>query len=226
VNVITSPDGLYWSNKRTISETSHRRCPPAIAYLNDRLYLAWTGRDRKNHINITSFTVADDGELAEYAKVTLDEESTDEAGPALLGANDLLYLVWQGRDDHINVVESKNGKDFQNKRTLKEKSPHTATPGITFGDGFLYISWIGHDDRLNIDSSTDGLTWSNKTTLNEKSTSTGVSGLAYGNNTLFLDWSGTDHKHHINVMTFPLATPPDGTIPAGNKTTLEDEERK
>lgn len=225
VNIISSPDGLYWSNKRTLSEQSQRKCPPAIAYLHDRLYLAWTGRDHKNHINITSFTVADDGELAEYAKVVLDEESTGESGPALTSVNDTLYLVWQGRDEHINIVESNNGKDFQNKRTLKEKSPHTATPGVTFGDGYFYLAWIGHDDRLNLQSSSNGLDWSNKVTLEEKSTSTGVSSLAYGNGTLFLDWSGTDHKHHINVLTMKIENP-DGSIPEGQKTTLEDAVRK
>lgn len=225
VNIASSPDGLYWSNKRTISETAHKKCPPALTYFNDRLYLAWTGRDHKNHVNITSFTVADDGELAEYAKVTLGEESTDEAGPALVSSNGLLSLVWLGRDDHLNVVETTNGKDFQNKHTLRERSPHTATPGITFGDGHYYLAWIGHDDRLNLDSSTDSLTWSNKVTLNEKSTGTGVASVAYGNGTLFLDWSGTDHKHHVNIMRFKIEGT-DGSIPQGDKVVLEEEEEK
>jgi hypothetical protein len=225
VNILSSPDGVYWSNKRTISETSHRKCPPALVYAQDRLYLAWTGRDRKGHLNITSFTVADDGELAEFAKVTMDEESTEDAGPALTTDGNLLYLVWQGTDDHLNVVESKNGKDFQNKRTLKEKSPHTATPGIAFGDGFFYFAWIGHDDHLNLLTSADGLDWSNKVTLQEKSTGTGVASLTYGNGTLFLEWTGTDHKHHVDVMSFYVEGA-NGVLPTGKKVVLEEEEQK
>src|SRR5882762_4926524 len=79
VNIISSPDGLNWANKFTISETSHRKAAPAITYANNRLYLAWTGRDRKNKVNVTSFNVAADGELAQYAKETIDEESSEDA---------------------------------------------------------------------------------------------------------------------------------------------------
>src|SRR5260221_703541 len=129
--------------------------------------------------------------LIRALKITLDEESTDEAGPTLTGANDQLYLGWLGRDGHINVVVSHNGKTFQSKVTLPEHSHHTSTPGLTAGNGYLYLSWIGTDDKLNLATSTDGVTWSNKTTLEDKSTSTGVSGVTFGNGTLFLDWSGT-----------------------------------
>lgn len=225
VNIISSPDGLYWSNKRTLSETSERKCPPALAFAHNRLYLAWTSRGHKNHISITSFTVADDGELAEFGKIVLDEESTDEAGPALTAQNDNLFLAWLGRDGHINVVKSENGKTFLNKCTLKESSHHTSTPGITCGNGYLYLSWIGKDDRINMLTSTDGITWSNKVSLEQKSTSTGVTGVAFGNGTLFLDWSGIDHKHHINVMTFKIDNT-DGSIPQGQLVTLEDEAQK
>ncbi|MEO7019663.1 MAG: hypothetical protein ABI234_05890 [Ktedonobacteraceae bacterium] len=225
VNIISSPDGLYWSNKRTLPETSERKCPPALAFLHDRLYLAWTGRGHKNHIDITSFTVADDGELAEFGKITLDEESTDEAGPTMTATDDDLYLSWLGRDGHVNVVKSHNGKTFQNKCTLHERSHHTSTPGIVYGNGYLYLSWIGTDDKLNMITSADGTTWSNKTMLEEKSTSTGVTGVTFGNGTLYLDWSGTDRKHHINVMTFKIEGT-DGTIPKGQLVTLEDEAEK
>lgn len=225
INILTSPDGLYWSNKRTIAEKAHRKAPPAMAYLNDRLYLAWAGTDHKDHLNITSFTVADDGELAEFAKITLDEESANDAGPALATDGKLLYLVWQGSDDHINVVDTENGKNFQNKRTLKEKSPHTATPGIVAGDGYLYLSWIGHDDHLNLLSSTDGMTWENKITLKDKSDSIGVSSLAYGNGTLFLDWTARERKHHIDVESFAVADT-HGVITEGVKVVLEEEEEK
>lgn len=225
INILSSPDGLNWANKHTISDTSNRKCPPALAFADDRLYLAWTGRDHKNHVNITSFNVAADGELAEYGKTTVDEESSDEAGPALTSANDRVYLVWLGRDGHINVIESHDGRTFENKRTLRETSPHTATPGIIFGDGYFYLSWIGHDDRLNLLTSSDALNWSNKVTLEEKSTSTGVASLAYGNGTLFLDWSGTDHKHHINILTFDVSAA-SGVLPKGQKVILEEEAEK
>lgn len=225
INIISSQDGLYWSNKRTLSEECHRRCVPALTWAHDRLYLAWTGRERRNHLSITSFTIADDGELAEFGKTTLDEESTDEAGPALTTANDQLYLAWLGRNGHVNVVSSHNGQTFQNKDTLRERSHHTSTPGITTGNGLLYLSWIGTDDKMNILSSTDGVTWGNKTTLNEKSTNTGVAALAFGNNTLFLDWTAAERHHHIDLMSFAISST-DGALPQGEKTVLEDEERK
>ncbi|GHO77882.1 hypothetical protein KSD_56530 [Ktedonobacter sp. SOSP1-85] len=226
VNVISSPDGLNWGDKVRMGETAHRRCVPALTFGEDKLFLAWAGRDHKSHINVTSFNVADDGELAPFDKVTLDEEATGESGPALTAGNGKIYLAWQGRDGHINILSSTNGKSFQDKRTLKEESPHTATPGLAFGNGYLYLSWIGHDDRLNILSSTDGENWGQKVTLNEKSTSTGVSGLTYGNNTLFVDWSGHEHEHHLHVMSFQL-TDTNGTIPTeGKKVTLEAEAEK
>lgn len=221
VNIISSPDGVYWSNKRTITETSKRKAPPAIAFLGDRLYLAWTGRDRDNHINITSFSVADDGELAEFGKLVLDEESSDDAGPALVATNEMLYLVWQGTDGHVNVIRSRNGKDFQNKETLREKIDHSTTPGIAYGDGVFYLAWVGKDEHLNLLTSSDGTNWGNKVTLPEKSSSTGTLGATYGNKTLFLDWSGSDSKRHLNVLSFKIENA-DGTVPEGKLTTLAD----
>jgi hypothetical protein len=225
VNVIASPDGTYWGEKNQIADQTHRKCPPALAYFNDRLYLAWTERTHGNHISVTSFNVSDNGDLAHYGKATLDEESTNESGPALTVANDRLYLAWQSHNDRINVISSPDGKTFEGKVTLHEHSPHTATPGITFGNGFFYVAWIGTDDRLNLLSSSDGVTWSNKVTVHEKSTVTGVAGLAFGNGTLFLDWSGHEHQHHLNVMEFKIESS-DGSLPAGHKTTLEDEAEK
>lgn len=225
VNIISSPDGLNWANKYTIAETSHRKCPPALAFVGDRLYLAWTGRDRKNHVNITSFTVAADGELAEYGKTMIGEESSEEAGPALGSTNERLYLTWVGRDNHLNIIESHDGRTFENKRTLHDSSQNTATPGIIYGDGFFYLAWIGSDDKLNLLTSPDAHEWSNKVTLNEKSTATGVAGLAYGNGTLFLDWSGSDHKHHINILAFDVSAA-SGVLPEGQKVVLEEEEEK
>lgn len=225
VNIISSPDGLNWDNKLTLAETSHRRAAPSLTFVNDRLYLAWTGRDHKNHVNITSFNVAENGELAEYGKTTVGEESSEDAGQALTGTTERVYLVWVGHDNHLNVIESHDGRTFENKRTLHETTPNTATPGLVFADGFFYLSWIGHDDKLNLLTSTDAIEWSNKVTLNEKSTGTDVAGLAYGNGTLFLDWSGTDHKHHINILSFDVSAA-SGVLPEGQKVTLEEEEQK
>ncbi|GCE15523.1 hypothetical protein [Tengunoibacter tsumagoiensis] len=227
VNVISSPDGLYWSDKVTIAETSHRKCAPALTFGNDKLFLAWTGRDHKHHLNITAFNVAEDGELAEFSKLVLDEETTGESGPALAAGNGKIYLAWQGTDHHINIISSINGKSFQNKKVLKEDSPHTATPGLTFGNGYLYLSWIGHDEHLNLLSSTDGENWGSKVVVHEKSTTNGVAGLAFSESTktLYLDWSGRDHEHHLNLIAFKFET--DGTIPAeGKKTVLEAEAEK
>jgi hypothetical protein len=225
VNIISSQNGKYWAEKVTLSETAHRKASPALAFFNNSLYLAWTGINNKHHINITSFNVSPNGDLAEFAKIILDEESSEEAGPALAATNDQLYLAWQDRRDHINIMASGDGKTFQNRHTLPERSPATATPGIAFADGTLYVSWIGTNDKLNVIASTDGNTWASKHTINEKSTGTGVASIAYGNGTLFLDWSAHEHKHHINVLSFKLESN-DGTLPAGTKTVLEEEEEK
>src|SRR5260370_803148 len=117
-----------------------------IAYGKDVIYLAWEGNDESLYVASSTDGKSFNGKH-ELAKTTVDEESSEDAGPALTGTSDRLYLAWVGRDDHLNVVESHDGRTFENKRTLKDSSPHTATPSLIYGDGFFYLSWIGHDDK-------------------------------------------------------------------------------
>lgn len=226
VNLISSQNGKYWAEKVTLSETAHRKASPALAFFNNTLFLAWTGLDKKHHINVTAFSVSPTGDLAEFAKIVLDVEGSEEAGPALAATSDKLYLAWQDKHEHINVFSSSDGKTFQNKRTLPERSPETATPGIVYGNNTLYISWIGTNDKLNIITSTDGATWAGKHTIHEKSTGTGVAGIAYGNGTLFLDWSSRDHQHHIDVIGYKVDGITDGSLPEGVKAVLEESVEK
>jgi hypothetical protein len=150
---MTSNDGVHWSDKRILSETADDKCAPALTFAQEKLFLAWTGRDHDHSLNVTSFAIEDDGTLAEFGKVVLDEKSASDAGPALTTVNDRVILVWQGTDHHLNITSSSdNGLTWSNKVTLDEKSTNIGVAGLAFGNGTLFLDWSGHEShhRLNV----------------------------------------------------------------------------
>jgi hypothetical protein len=169
--------------------------PPALARLEQTLFLGWTGTDSNHHVNVVA---TNNGEQF-VNKVTLGETSID--GPALAAGDEHLYLGWTGTDSShsLNVLTSTDGQAFANKITLSERSHHA--PALAYGFGSsprIFLAWTGTDSRLNLLWSTDGVTFGNKVTLSE--TSVAAPGLAWRDGDLYLAWAGTDGNHSLNVM--------------------------
>ena len=131
LNVMRSSEGIDWRAKITLDEKSEH--PPSLTSFNDKLYMAWTGRDSK--LNIMR---SEDG-IDWRAKIILDDKS--ELEPAIIALDDNIYLLWRGRDDKINILRSDDGIDWRAKVTMSEKTKDR--PTMTSYDGRLYIAWTG-----------------------------------------------------------------------------------
>ena len=71
-------------------------------------------------------------------KLRLDERSN--YGPAIVHHinedMDVLIVAWTGTDDHINIMQSRDGIDWRAKIRLDETSDHP--PALTSDGGFFY----------------------------------------------------------------------------------------
>jgi len=192
------------SAQTVLPETTNAN--PALARFVDQtstlppaLFVAWTGTDSANHLNVlgsTNGNVWDDNR-----KVVLPE--TDLQGPALAsGHNAALYAAWTGTDSdhHLNVVFSMDGRQFGGKVTLGETSFHS--PALAYSGHSLFLAWTGTDRRLNVARlAATGANFGqilSKVTLNE--TSDQAPALAAVGQTLYLAWSGTNSQHNLNVI--------------------------
>jgi hypothetical protein len=116
---------------------------PALASVDGRLLLSWTGTDQR--LNVAE--VASDGTLA--GKRTLDERS--RTGPVLVGRRSSggaapdLHLLWAGTDEftRLNVLTADDGGAFASKLTFDDQT--SERPAATVFDGRLYVAFRGND---------------------------------------------------------------------------------
>jgi hypothetical protein len=88
---VTTDDSVYSNPKESPSATA-----PTLISHGGRLWLAWTGTDRR--VNLMS---SSDGILFDH-KVVLNERTSSQ--PALAVHNGRLVLAWSGGGDRINVA--------------------------------------------------------------------------------------------------------------------------
>ncbi len=70
---------------------------PALAFGNNRLFLAWVGRG-KEKLNVRSFDVSTSGALTQRSDVRLQRRAKKNAGPALAYGMNVLALAWVKRN--------------------------------------------------------------------------------------------------------------------------------
>lgn len=131
---------------------------PSLASHNDRLFIAWTGSDRRLNIArvAAAKAVARRGDIVRFHiigltnKITLSETSYN--GPALASYGGQLVVGWAGIGEGLlNFLFSRdNGATFQGKFTSSEKA-HGAL-ALAAGDGRLNVAWTGvdTDGHLNL----------------------------------------------------------------------------
>jgi hypothetical protein len=66
---------------------------PALAFGNNRLFVAWVGRGEQK-LNVRSFDVSATGDLTQRSNVRLDQRAKKNAGPALAYGMNILALGW------------------------------------------------------------------------------------------------------------------------------------
>jgi hypothetical protein len=160
LNYMTSGNGLSFTNKHILSETSPFR--PAIAAVttdaNPTVEIAWTGTDVAHHVNLLS-GVPGQG----YVKVTLHE--TSFTAPALALSGGTVYLAWAGTDANhsINMVPIlwRGGLSVGTKVTLPQFSS-ILRPNLAFDPSAkqLLLTYTSRSGRINFATSPDGVHWS------------------------------------------------------------------
>jgi peptidoglycan/xylan/chitin deacetylase (PgdA/CDA1 family) len=159
LNVMKSADGLRYSDKLTINETSNMR--PAVVHrsadADDAVVVGWIGMDQRINLLYDVYN-------ATPKKLTLDE--TSDSPPALEIRDYFLYVAWRGRDaaHTLNVlpIEIADTLNMGQKAKLTNFTS-LAGPSLwwdTKNNEFL-LSWTAVDpaNRLLFATSPDGVTW-------------------------------------------------------------------
>jgi hypothetical protein len=171
LNLMTSTDGLHYTNKHTLPETSLWR--PAIAFIDSArtgpygtIILAWTGTDPAHTLNIEfislpTFTVSE--------KVTFWGETSFTA-PSVASINgDInsdVYLAWAGTDTAhtLNVLHRMwHSSPAPDKHTLWGWSS-ISRPNITQDQSpsstiAMILSWTTGNGRIAFADTTDRVHW-------------------------------------------------------------------
>ena len=162
LNVMTSTDGVHYSNKRILPETAIAR--PAVTVTDDkRVVLAWTGTDAHHSLNILYDVYG-----ASPQKLTLWNENSF-AGPGIAviatdvpeGSKVYLELAWAGTDSNHTLntlrVDVAAGLTRDVKVTLPAQYNSAVGP------------WLG-SDHTGAQFTSEGapllLTWAYRTPVN------------------------------------------------------------
>ena len=121
LNLLTSNDGLHYSNKHTLPETSRWR--PGVAFDQagrgapyGQIAVAWTGTDSAHTLNVEYIAAPD---FTVTKKFTFKGETSFTA-PSVAFINDDLYLAWAGTDraHTLNTLHISRTLEVQEKHTF------------------------------------------------------------------------------------------------------------
>jgi hypothetical protein len=199
LNVETSGDGLHFSGKRTLPETSAYRPDVALAAPAGAVAVAWTGTDANHSLNVL-YDV-----YGHQRKLTLWNESSISAPALLIGPG--FYLAWTGTDANhslnlmaIEVTDSGlvAGKKSVLSRFSSNAGPHLARVGATT----FALAWTSRESQLFLATGTDipTLSVSSLPELSAAAPQTESLGRAYGLGQQWVGWTGTDAAHHLNLQ--------------------------
>lgn len=211
-------DGL--KDKLVLGETSD--CGPALAFHDNRVFLAWKGSGNDN-LNVV---LSNDSGATFTGKHTSPETSDD--APALASHKGRLFIAFKGSgNDNINVAVVQRSGDGNQVVSLSNKvilsDTTDASPAIVSHNGNLYIAFKGSgNENLNVMVSTDdGASFGGKHISSE--TTTDAPALASCNGQMYLGWKGSGNENFnvAVVNTGPNPTSPTilGTL---NKVTFSD----
>jgi hypothetical protein len=186
---------------------------PALAYSAGTMYVAWTGTDSQNHVNVggVSFTNnADNLHLA--TAVMVNDTAILGTGPALGVATlpgttgDQLLVAWAGTDSAHHIwMGHYNGSGNLDCHTQLSQATTLDSPYLIGVGSNVYVAWTGMDNHVNIgllntNSCPSRITLQTVVTL----TDTAIRGPAITtyNGSLYVAWPGTDAEKHIYMGRF------------------------
>lgn len=168
LNIMTSTDGLNYSNKHILPETSLWR--PAILFIvggrglpYGTIALAWTGTDPAHTLNLELISTPD---FTAKEKITYWGQTSFTA-PALTSINgDInsdIYLAWAGVDSAhtLNIIHHATVPDSNQQQILWGWSS-ISRPNLTVDSSLngLILSWTGVNNHIYFASSADRVNWS------------------------------------------------------------------
>jgi hypothetical protein len=100
-----SDDGVYFTNKMTLSESSAFH-PGLTVAINGSYYLAWTGQDAAHSLNRLANASSSTGPTNLQYKETFSESSIAGLSVAPLANGHELFVAWTEADSarHVNVA--------------------------------------------------------------------------------------------------------------------------
>ncbi len=197
LNANGAPTGLI--NKVTLGDQTPTS--PALASLDNVLYLAWKG-DGNDNLNVIS---SDDGRNF-GGKITSGE--TSPYTPALVANNGQLFIAWTGNGANqlnVAVVDTDLSQGvalgLSSKIVLSETS--SAGPSLAALNGYPFLSWKGSgNDNLNLVVSLNNAAgFTGKMVSGE--TSPKATTMAANDGGLFIAWKG-DGNDNLNVAPVTL----------------------
>jgi hypothetical protein len=137
---------------------------PAVAWFQNRFFIAWTGTDLETHLNLMSTT-----DMITFSNpVTLNETSFQT--PALTVFQGRLYLAWIETDNTTTcLISSSDGINFSQKVTMN--LGEVLAPSLAAFGNRLYLALTPRNDTgfITLTSSTNGTTFGDQITIAESS---------------------------------------------------------
>jgi hypothetical protein len=122
LNVRWGPDGESYPNKHTLGDQSARG--PSLAVSGGKLWMAWRGDVGSSGPGALNVTSADTLPFDSSAAKWVSPSDNSWLAPSLTGAPRRLGLAWVGSSDStMNVMESRDGRNWFGKQTLAEAAP-------------------------------------------------------------------------------------------------------
>lgn len=151
--ISSSAEGQVWDAPFAVQESTVGKGTAALAFGHGKLYLAWTGTDDDNHLNVLALIPSRGSYDPAAPKNTLRERSSSDAGPAIAFGNDRLFLAWTDDNDRVKVaVSTDDGATFGPPWDGGEHSSDEAGPALAYLDsghagiaGLLCLAWLGTD---------------------------------------------------------------------------------
>jgi hypothetical protein len=195
LNVMSSPDGQHFEDKRTLPHRSFKKrhepgpgsttktdsLAPALAVTRAGSYLAWTGSDRR--LNILG------PGLHDGAHEVLAEKSWQPPALGVLG--DDVVLAWTGGGRRLNVLERQKGAWGQ-PLCLEYKG--RGSPAICAVGRDIVLAWTGTDRHLNLVYRQNGV-WGQPRRLKQKTRH--VPAICAAGRETVLAWRGARRYLHL-----------------------------
>lgn len=205
LNVMTSKDGLHYSEKVILHEASVNR--PAVVRMSQAaggaVILAWRGTDTNHSLNVL-FDV-----YGSQKKLILRDNSFTTPSITIFKGD--LLLAWTGTDTNhsLNVLPISLSSLTPGHKTILPQFSSDAGPNLNHlrtSTEKVVLSWsIRGTSRLNLAESSDGAQFtsalgSSGSLQKSPSAPDFLHYTTEGGPEYWIAWTGTDSLHHLNVQ--------------------------